>query len=97
MINSGHLKRISEDALQINLKAASVFTHTLKNSFIITITGGKEISYYANDNFCKTSTHSTKELIAQITVVYSDLYRKDFTGTPWLTIGNVKQSHLQKL
>ena len=65
MIKSGHLKRNSEDALQINLKAASGFTYTLKKYFIITITDGEEIAYYANDNFFKTSTYSTKELIVQ--------------------------------
>src|SRR5687768_4658093 len=65
MIKSGHLKKGGEDALQIILKAASDLTQTLKKSFIITIIGGKGISYYTKDNFCKTSTYSTKELIVQ--------------------------------
>ena len=56
MIKSDHLKKPAQ--------VASDYNYTLEE-FSITIPGQEEIIHFANDNFCKISTYSTKELIRQ--------------------------------
>jgi PAS domain S-box-containing protein len=69
------------------LKEIADYKYAIDQSAIVAITDQKGIIIYANDNFCKISKYSTKELIGQDhRIVNSGYHSKDFIRNLWITI-----------
>ncbi len=84
-------RKKSEEELQNTLKEISDYKYALDESAIVAITDQKGIIKYVNDNFCKISKYSEKELIGQDhRIINSGYHSKDFIKELWRTIANGK-------
>src|SRR5258706_336206 len=80
-----------EENLRKSLKEVADYKYALDESSIVAITDQKGIIKYANDNFCKISKYSAKELIGQDhRIINSGHHPKEFIRDLWITIANGK-------
>lgn len=78
-----------EENLRQSLKEIADYKYALDESSIIAITDQKGIITYVNDNFCKISKYSHKELIGQDhRIINSSHHSKEFIRHLWVTIAN---------
>ncbi len=83
-------KRIEEN-LKKSLKEISDYKYALDESSIVAITDQEGIIKYANDNFCKISKYSRKELIGQNhRIINSGYHPKEFIRDLWAVIASGK-------
>ncbi len=83
-------KKIEEN-LKKSLKETTDYKYALNESSIVAITDQKGVIQYANDNFCKISKYSRKELIGQDhRIINSGFHPKEFIRELWVTIANGK-------
>ncbi len=74
-----------------SLKEIADYKYALNESSIVAITDQKGHIKYANDNFCKISKYSVKELIGQDhRIINSGYHSKEFIRNLWTTIANGK-------
>ncbi len=72
-------------------KEIADYKYALDQSAIVVITDKEGIIVYANENFCKISKYSAKELIGQShRIINSGYHPKSYIKNLWLTIGNGK-------
>ena len=84
-------RKQTEESLQKTLKEIADYKYALDESSIVAITDQKGIIKYANDNFCKISKYSAKELIGQDhRIINSGYHSKEFIRNLWVTIANGK-------
>jgi PAS domain S-box-containing protein len=80
-----------EKSLEKSLKEISDYKYALDESSIVSITDQKGIINYANDNFCKISKYSFKELNGQDhRIINSGYHPKEFIKNLWTTIASGK-------
>src|ERR1017187_4428358 len=80
-----------EEKLEKSLKEISDYKYALDESSIVAITDQKGIIKYVNDNFCKISKFSHKELIGKDhRIINSGFHPKEFIRDLWTTISNGK-------
>jgi PAS domain S-box-containing protein len=81
----------AEQELSKTLKEITDYKFALDESSIVAITDQKGIINYVNDNFCKISKYSVKELIGQDhRIIKSGYHPKEFIRNLWVTIANGK-------
>lgn len=84
-------RKKGEEELKKILKEISDYKYALDESAIVAITDQKGIITHVNDNFCKISKYSTKELIGQDhRIINSGYHSKEFIKELWKTIANGK-------
>ncbi|WP_317897089.1 PAS domain-containing sensor histidine kinase [Aurantibacillus circumpalustris] len=84
-------RKKSEEELKKTLKEISDYKYALDESAIMAITDQKGIITHVNDNFCKISKYSNKELIGQDhRIINSGHHPKEFIKELWATIANGK-------
>lgn len=82
-------RKKGEDELKKILKEISDYKYALDESAIVAITDQKGIITHVNDNFCKISKYSNKELIGQDhRIINSGYHPKEFIKELWTTIAN---------
>jgi len=80
-------KKKIEANLQKSLKEISGYKKALDESSIVAITDGEGTLSYVNDNFCKMSKYSRKELIGKNhNIVNSGYHSKEFMKELWQSI-----------
>jgi PAS domain S-box-containing protein len=80
--------------LEKSLKEISGYKKAIDESSIVAITDSKSIINYVNDNFCKTSMYSRKELIGKThKLVNSKYHSSTFMKLLWDTISAGKVWH----
>jgi len=80
--------------LEKSLKEISGYKKAIDESSIVAITDSKSIINYVNDNFCKSSMYSRKELIGQThKLVNSKYHSSTFMKSLWDTISAGKVWH----
>ncbi|WP_100614259.1 PAS domain-containing sensor histidine kinase [Confluentibacter citreus] len=80
-------RKKGEEELKKILKEISDYKYALDESAIVAITDQKGIITHVNDNFCKISKYSTKELIGQDhRIINSGYHSKEFIKELWTTI-----------
>lgn len=86
-----HEKKLNEIALKQGLKTLEDYKFSLDQSAIIAITDKKGIITSVNDNFCKISQYSRKELIGKThQLINSNYHPKSFFDGLWKTISSGK-------
>ena len=84
-------RKITEENLKNTLKEISDYKYAPDESSIVAITDQKGIIKYANNNFCKISKYSEKELIGQDhRIINSGYHSKELIRNLWVTIANGK-------
>lgn len=84
-------RKKGEEDLKNTLKEISDYKYALDESAIVAITDQKGIITHVNNNFCKISKYSTKELIGQDhRIINSGHHSKEFIKELWTTIANGK-------
>jgi PAS domain S-box-containing protein len=84
-------RKKGEEELKKILKEVSDYKHALDESAIVAITDQKGIITHVNNNFCKISKYSAKELIGQDhRIINSGYHSNDFIKELWKTIANGK-------
>lgn len=84
-------RKKEEEDLKNTLKEISDYKYALDESAIVAITDQKGIITHVNNNFCKISKYSTKELIGQDhRIINSGHHSKEFIKELWTTIANGK-------
>ncbi len=82
-------RKKGEEELKKILKEISDYKYALDESAIVAITDQKGIITHVNDNFCKISKYSAKELIGQDhRLINSGYHPKEFIKELWATIAN---------
>ncbi|HYV91663.1 MAG TPA: PAS domain-containing sensor histidine kinase [Chitinophagales bacterium] len=77
------------DELKKTTSEISAYKYALDQSSIVAITDQKGIIIHANENFCKISKYSLKELIGQDhRIINSGHHSKEFMKDLWTTIAN---------
>ncbi len=90
VIANNEIKK-TEEALRKSLKEVSDYKYALNESSIVAITDQKGIIKYANENFCKISKYSAKELIGQDhRILNSGYHPKSYIRNLWITIAKGK-------
>jgi PAS domain S-box-containing protein len=91
-------RKKGEEELKKILKEISDYKYALDESAIVAITDQKGIITHVNDNFCKISKYTSKELIGQDhRIINSAYHSKAFIKELWTTIahGNVWKGELK--
>jgi PAS domain S-box-containing protein len=84
-------RKKGEEEIKKTLKEISDYRYALDESAIIAITDQKGIITHVNDNFCKISKYSSKELIGQDhRIINSGHHPNEFIKELWTTIANGK-------
>lgn len=84
-------RKNSEEQLQKTLKEISDYKYALDESAIVAITNQQGIITHVNDNFCRISQYSSKELIGRDhRIINSGFHSKEFIKDLWVTIANGK-------
>jgi len=84
-------RKLAEENLKKLLKEVSDYKYALDESSIVAITDQKGIIKYANENFCRISKYSAKELVGQDhRIINSGYHSKEFIRNLWVTIANGK-------
>ncbi|WP_208022746.1 PAS domain-containing sensor histidine kinase [Flavobacterium jejuense] len=84
-------RKKGEEELKKILKEISDYKYALDESAIVAITNQKGVITHVNDNFCKISKYSSKELIGQDhRIINSGYHSKEFIKELWKTIANGK-------
>lgn len=84
-------EKVSEDLLQRSTQELSAYKYALDEAAIVAITNQKGVITHVNDNFCKISKYSRKELIGQDhRIINSRFHSKAFIRNLWHTIANGK-------
>jgi len=86
-----HQKKIDEIALQKSLKSLEDYKFSLDQSAIIAFTDNRGVITFVNENFCKISQYTEKEIIGNThQLVNSGHHPKDFFNDLWKTIASGK-------
>ena len=81
----------AESEIQRTVKELSAYKYALDESAIVAITDQKGIIKHVNDNFCRISKYSRKELLGQDhRIINSSYHPKSFITDLWRTIANGK-------
>jgi PAS domain S-box-containing protein len=84
-------RKLVEENLRESLRETADYKYALDESSIVAITDQKGIIKYANNNFCKISRYSVKELIGKDhRIINSGHHPKEFIRNLWVTIANGK-------
>jgi PAS domain S-box-containing protein len=84
-------RKNGEEELQKTIREISDYKYALEESAIIAITDQRGIITHVNDNFCKISKYSRKELIGQDhRIINSGHHSKEFIKELWGTIAKGK-------
>tara|TARA_R110002049_G_scaffold116110_1_gene268486 strand:+ start:50074 stop:52935 length:2862 start_codon:yes stop_codon:yes gene_type:complete len=90
-IQNIHEQKIAAIALEESLKALNDYKYSLDQSAIIAFTDNKGVITSINDNFCKISKYSRKEILGKThRLVNSQHHPKDFFKILWKTIASGK-------
>ena len=77
--------------LKKHIKEITDYKYALDESCIVAITDQKGIMKHVNNNFCKISKYSAKELIGQDhRIINSGYHPKEYIRNLWVTIANGK-------
>ncbi len=88
-INNITEQKLAETLLQKSIKDLADYKYALDETAIVAFTDSKGIIKYVNDNFCKISKYSRKELIGQDhRIISSGYHPKEFIRDLWVTITN---------
>ncbi len=78
-----------DEVLRNGLNESADYKYALEESCIVAITDQKGIITFANDNFCKISKYSRRELIGKDhRIINSGYHPKEFIRSIWVTIAN---------
>jgi len=84
-------RKEAESEIQRTVKELSAYKYALDESAIVAITDQKGIIKHVNDNFCRISKYSRKELLGQDhRIINSSYHTKSFITELWRTIANGK-------
>src|SRR5207249_3532078 len=84
-------KKQVQEYLDKSIKEISDYKYALDESCIVALTDQKGIIQYVNDNFCKISKYSAKELLGQDhRIINSGYHPKEYIRNLWVTIANGK-------
>ena len=84
-------RRNADNLLQQTINELSAYKYALDESAIVAITDQKGIIQHVNDNFCKISKYSKKELIGHDhRIINSSYHDKAFIKKLWTTIAGGK-------
>jgi PAS domain S-box-containing protein len=84
-------RKKGEEELKNTLKEISDYKYALDESAIVAITNQKGIITHVNENFCKISKYTAKELIGQDhRIINSGYHPTEFIKELWTTIANGK-------
>ncbi|MDX2001118.1 MAG: PAS domain S-box protein [Chitinophagales bacterium] len=84
-------RKMAESQRQELFKELMDYKYALDQSFLIAITDHKGVIKYVNDNFCKVSKYSARELIGQnFSIVNSQYHSKEFIRQLWRQISSGK-------
>ncbi|WNH12462.1 PAS domain S-box protein [Thalassobellus suaedae] len=82
-------RKNGEEEIKKTLKEISDYKYALDQSSILAITDQKGVITHVNENFCKISKYSVKELIGQDhRIINSGYHSKAFIKELWTTIAN---------
>lgn len=82
-------RKKGEEELKTILKEISDYKYALDESAIVAITDQRGIITHVNDNFCKISKYSRRELIGKDhRIINSGFHSKEFIKDLWRTIAN---------
>jgi PAS domain S-box-containing protein len=84
-------RKEAESEILRTVKELSAYKYALDESAIVAITDQKGIIKHVNDNFCRISKYSRKELLGQDhRIINSSYHPKSFITELWRTIANGK-------
>lgn len=82
-------RKKGEEELKTILKEISDYKYALDESAILAVTNQKGVITHVNDNFCKISKYTSRELIGQDhRIINSGYHPKEFIKELWTTIAN---------
>jgi len=93
-----HLQKTVQIELEKSLQAVKDYKFALDEAAIIVVTDSKGIITSANDNFCKISNYSQKEIVGKThRLINSGYHEKEFFNDLWKTIssGNVWRGEIR--